>query len=130
MSRRCMSALLIGAVSVALIACGGGGSDEVSASDAKSAVEKAAGVTLKSQQAPAKEVEAAYSGTDAGQIIQLFVLKDTDDAADIKKQLEKATGSAGGLVKSAVNKNVIVIAGSVPGQDSKVDEVLAAVKGL
>lgn len=130
MSRRPMSALLAGAVSVLLAACGGGDGGEVSADSAKAAVEKAAGVTLKSQPAPAKEVEAAYSGSDAGQIIQLFVLKDAGDASDIKEQLEKATGSAGGLVKSAVNKNVVVIAGSVPGQDSKVDEVLAAVKGL
>lgn len=128
MIRRALPVLVL---SLVLAACGGdGGGDGVTAASAKAAVEKAAGVKLTSQAAPADEVDKAYTSTEGGQIIQLFVLKDTGDADEIKSELEKATGAAGGAVKSAVNKNVVVIAGSVPGQDSKVDEVLKAVQDL
>ena len=128
--RTALAACAVASLVAGLAACGGDGGGDLSAETAKSAGEKAAGVKLNSQAAPAQEVDKAYTSTAGGQITQLFVLKDAGDADEIKGQLEKATGAAGGAVKSAVNKNVVIIAGAVPGQDNKVDEALKAVQDL
>lgn len=111
-------------LAVVLAGCGGGG---VSADDARTAVEEAAGVKLAAVDPPAPEVEAAYSAGEGGHFIQLFVLAEAEDA-ELLEGLVPATAE-GGRVRTAVHENVFVVY-TATGDDDAGDAVVAAVEGL
>ncbi|WP_320668798.1 hypothetical protein [Patulibacter defluvii] len=119
---------------VALVGCGGSDEPKASATDARAAVARAAGVKLADMPVPddAKDdgVERAYSNQSTaakdGQIIMLFVLDDAGKADDVAKQVRGSV--PGESVQLYTRRNVIVVYGST-GTDRK-DAVRTAVERL
>jgi hypothetical protein len=85
-------------------------------------------VALTEQEPPGPEVERAFTGADGGQYVQLFVLADAADAAELADLLPGTARR--GRVRTAVNRNVYLVYSAERGAESRGDAVVAAVAGL
>ena len=133
---RILSALVAVAATVALVACGGDGSEsgsQVSAGAAKAQIERAARVQLVSERVPDEAADqglmASYTNkatvTKDRQAVALFVLDDADAAEKVK---ELVGDPAGGRSRLIVHDEVLVIYAAA-GKD-RGDQVEKAVKAL
>lgn len=114
------------ALALVLVLAGCGG--EIGTDDAREAVEDAAGVELREVDPPAPEVQAAYTTSQGGHFIQLFVLKKAEDA-DTLRDAVPSTAQAG-AVRTVVKDNVFVVYAASDGTASKGDAVVRAVEDL
>ena len=122
-----MNNLRLFALLAVLVLAGCGDSGKTLPEQARDHVGEAAGVKLHEQPAPVKEVEAAFSASDHGQLIQLYVLRSADDVATMRAAVPDVAADT--RVRVITHGRVFVTYTAL-GKDNRGDKVADAVDGL